>query len=81
MQQAAIKGSKAAIFSLAFLAVIREGIELALFLTAASIDTTASEVLIGAALGLASVAILSILPCPAPCSALVLGLILSNQWL
>jgi high-affinity iron transporter len=61
VQQAAIKGSKAAIFSLAFLAVIREGIELAFFLTAASIDTTASEVLVGAALGLASVAILSIL--------------------
>ena len=61
VQQAAIKGSKVAIFSLAFLAVIREGIELAFFLTAASINTTSSEILVGAALGLASVAVLSIL--------------------
>jgi len=61
VQQAAIKGSKVAIFSLTFLAVIREGIELAFFLIATSIDNAASEILAGAALGLASVAVLSIL--------------------
>ncbi|NIV36212.1 MAG: high-affinity Fe2+/Pb2+ permease, partial [Anaerolineae bacterium] len=36
VQRAAMGGGKWAIFSLAFLAVLREGIELALFLTAAS---------------------------------------------
>jgi len=47
--------SKFALFSLSFLAVIREGIELAFFLTAVSLDTDGVGVLIGAGLGLASV--------------------------
>jgi high-affinity iron transporter len=42
------------LFSLAFLAVVREGIELALFLTAAVFAASAAETLLGALLGLAA---------------------------
>ena len=41
-----------ALFSLAFVAVVREGIETALFLTAASFGATAVQTLMGGALGL-----------------------------
>ena len=47
------KAAAASLFSLAFLAVVREGVELALFLTAASFATSPGQTLIGAALGLA----------------------------
>jgi high-affinity iron transporter len=47
------RGQTWALFSLAFLAVVREGIELALFLTAASFSTTAGATLVGALIGLA----------------------------
>ena len=50
-----------ALFSLAFLSIIREGIELALFLTAVAIDQDSSNVWIGALLGLGAAVILGIL--------------------
>ena len=50
-----------ALFFLAFIAVIREGIELAFFLVAVSLDTDGREVLLGASLGLAAVSVLAIL--------------------
>ncbi len=46
------RAAMVSLFSLAFLAVVREGIELALFLTAASFTTSPGRTLIGAALGL-----------------------------
>ena len=53
--------SSFALFALSFLAVIREGIELAFFLTAVSLDTDGVGVLIGAGLGLASVVVIAVL--------------------
>ena len=53
--------SSLALFALSFLAVIREGIELAFFLTAVSLDTDGVGVLIGAGLGLASVVVIAVL--------------------
>ncbi len=50
-----------ALFSLSFLAVIREGVELALFLTAAAINTEPGRILWGAVLGLAVVILSSVL--------------------
>ena len=50
-----------ALFSLSFLAVIREGIELAFFLTAVSLDTEDAGLLIGAGLGLAVVVVIAVL--------------------
>lgn len=47
-----------ALFLLAFVAVVREGIELALFLTAASFTTSAQKTLLGAILGLGTSAFL-----------------------
>lgn len=58
VKEAALKESGFALFSLAFLAVIREGVELAIFLTAAAIDSDGLEILIGAGLGLAAAVIL-----------------------
>jgi len=52
VREAAMGGGTWAIFSLAFLAVLREGIELTLFLTAATFTTTATATLIGGLLGL-----------------------------
>jgi high-affinity iron transporter len=48
----AARNSKSAVFTTAFLAVVREGLELAVFLTAASFTSSARDTLIGAGLGL-----------------------------
>ena len=61
VQEAVLKGSKTALFTLAFLAVIREGVELAFFLTATAMNADAVQVLFGAALGLGTVVVLAIL--------------------
>lgn len=53
VHQAAFKGGERALFMLAFLAIGREGFELALFLTASTFASSAMQTLIGAALGLA----------------------------
>jgi high-affinity iron transporter len=53
VQRATVRGGKQALFSLAFLAVLREGIELALFLTVATFTTNALQTVIGVAIGLA----------------------------
>jgi high-affinity iron transporter len=55
----AARNSKTALFGVAFLAVVREGVELAIFLTAASFTTSAQDTLIGAAFGLITTAILA----------------------
>jgi high-affinity iron transporter len=57
VERAASGGGKWAIFSLAFMAVFREGIELALFLTAASFTATAVGTVVGGLLGLAAAAL------------------------
>ncbi len=54
VRRAVSGGQAGAIFSLAFLAVLREGVETALFLTAAAIGSPAVEVLVGGLLGLAT---------------------------
>ena len=58
VEQAATSNSGKALFGLAFLAIVREGIELALFLTAAQFATDGQSTLLGAALGLATAALL-----------------------
>jgi len=52
--------SRLALFALSFLAVIREGIELAFFLAAVSLDADGIQVLIGAGLGLGAVVVISV---------------------
>ena len=52
VRQAVTAGSAWALFSLAFVAVVREGIETALFLTAAAFSATPAQTLIGGLLGL-----------------------------
>jgi len=52
VRRAVTIGSVWALFSLAFVAVVREGIETALFLTAAAFSATPAQTLIGGALGL-----------------------------
>lgn len=52
VRRVSISGSRSALFLLAFLAVLREGIELALFLTATSLTTGGQGTLIGAILGM-----------------------------
>lgn len=53
VRRAAQNRGAQALFALSFFAVVREGIELALFLTAAAITSTALQTLLGATLGLA----------------------------
>jgi high-affinity iron transporter len=57
VRQATLSGGGWALFSLAFVAVLREGIELALFLTAAAFAATAGATLIGGLVGLVGAAI------------------------
>jgi high-affinity iron transporter len=57
VHRAALGGGRWALFSLAFVAVLREGIELALFLTAAAFTATAGATLIGGAVGLGAAAV------------------------
>lgn len=61
VQQALGKNSAFALFSLAFVAVIREGVELAFFLTAASVQSDGVNILLGAILGLVVVGVLAVL--------------------
>lgn len=58
VRRAALQGSQWALFTLSFVAVIREGIELALFLTATAMTTSAQQTLTGALLGLGTSALL-----------------------
>ncbi len=53
VRQATATGSAWALFSLSFVAVVREGIETALFLTAAAFSATPAQTVVGGALGLA----------------------------
>jgi high-affinity iron transporter len=59
VRQAARQRSRRALFLLAFLAVVREGIELALFLTATSFASGAQQTVVGALLGLGAVTLLA----------------------
>ena len=52
VHKAAFESGKRGLFALAFLAVVREGIELALFLTAATFALDAQSTILGALLGL-----------------------------
>lgn len=54
IHRAAGPGRPGAVFSIAFLAVFREGVELALFLTAATFQVDAAATLFGGLLGLAT---------------------------
>ena len=56
--QRASRGGKRALFGLAFLAVLREGVELALFLTAATLASDARQTIFGSLLGLGTAILL-----------------------
>jgi high-affinity iron transporter len=58
VRRAVLGSSQKALFALAFIAVLREGVELALFLTAAALATGAQQTLSGALLGLGTAALL-----------------------
>jgi high-affinity iron transporter len=60
VSHASSSGGKRAIFSLSFLAVVREGIELALFLTAATFATDPQSTIIGGILGLGTAALIGV---------------------
>ena len=55
----AARNSKFALFTVSFMAVVREGVELAIFLTAASYTSSAQDTLIGAGFGLLTSVILA----------------------
>jgi high-affinity iron transporter len=61
VKQATQNEGKAALFFLAFIAVLREGIELALYLTASAMASTGWDTLVGALLGLFAAVILGYL--------------------
>ncbi len=58
VQRATRDGSKRALFALALLAVLREGVELALFLSASTFATNAQQTILGAILGLGTAILL-----------------------
>lgn len=58
LSRAACAPARTGVFLITFVAVGREGLELALFLTASSFGTTAGATLLGATLGLATAALL-----------------------
>lgn len=58
---AVLNNNRFALFSLAFISVFREGLELALFLTAASMSADGSQVINGAVLGLLAVVVIAVL--------------------
>jgi len=58
VRQAMLQTGKKALFVLAMVAVLREGIELALFLTAATLTSSAQQTMIGALLGIGTAALL-----------------------
>ncbi len=60
IQKAANQGAPRLLFGLAFLAVVREGLELALFLTASALAGSALAITVGAAIGLAASASLGL---------------------
>lgn len=57
VRQATMSGGRWALFSLAFVAILREGIELILFLTAAAFAATAGATLLGGLVGLGAAAV------------------------
>lgn len=58
VRRATSQSGKGALFFLAFIAVLREGVELALFLTASALATNLHETVLGAVLGLGGAAVL-----------------------
>ncbi len=58
VRQATLQTSKKALFILALVAVLREGIELALFLTASTLTSNPQQTLIGALLGLGAASVM-----------------------
>ncbi|MCK5152547.1 MAG: FTR1 family protein [Candidatus Thorarchaeota archaeon] len=58
VRRAVLDSGKKALFVLAFVAVLREGVELAIFLTAASMTSSAQETFIGVILGLGTAVVL-----------------------
>jgi high-affinity iron transporter len=56
--QRATQSGKWSLFGLAFVAVLREGVELALFLTAATFSSSAAQTILGAMLGLGTAILL-----------------------
>jgi high-affinity iron transporter len=58
VRRAVLDSGRKGLFILAFIAVLREGVELAIFLTAASMTTSAQESFIGVVLGLGTAVVL-----------------------